>query len=38
MIYIHTVVEVGRCEEQHIPAAATATASIVAWPLDSSRL
>jgi hypothetical protein len=27
---IYTAVEVGRCEEQHIPAAATATASIVA--------
>jgi hypothetical protein len=31
---IYTAVKVGRCEEQHIPAAATATASIVTWSLE----
>lgn len=35
---IYTAVKVGRREEQHIPAAATATASIVARPLEFSRL
>lgn len=37
-IKIYMAKEVGRCKEQHIPAAAMATAIFVAWLPNSSYL